>query len=378
MSHEIDFSTGTAGMAYVGARPWHGLGQLLQPGASLDTWIKAARLDWTALKLPSLYEMPEGHRLAGRPIVSPNYHIVRSDNGASLGVMSDRYQPVQPSEVMTFFRDFILTDPRFQLETAGALKGGGVIWALARFEGDIMAGGDRHAAYVLLTTSYNGTLATTAQATMVRVVCNNTLTASIYGRGTAATVKVPHSRKWTDAVQRDAHERLEEVARGFSRYSALADALRVARMTKDQTEALFRSLVFRGDDATKDASTKSKNAFDALFASYVTTANETEPGTGWTALNAVTRYVDHDRSTRRTGGVSDSDARMASSFYGSGARLKAEAIDRLVDTLDVQVTADGTYQTVARQTIAPVPAPVTAEASHDFASLMAAPASRLN
>jgi len=46
-------------------------------------------------------------------------------------VVSNRYQVVQPREVMEFYRD--LTEVSgYGLETAGVLKGGKKFWALAR------------------------------------------------------------------------------------------------------------------------------------------------------------------------------------------------------------------------------------------------------
>ena len=44
MSHDIDDSTGQPAMAYVGEEPWHGLGEKLPAGQSIDVWKQAARL----------------------------------------------------------------------------------------------------------------------------------------------------------------------------------------------------------------------------------------------------------------------------------------------------------------------------------------------
>jgi phage/plasmid-like protein (TIGR03299 family) len=317
MAHELDMSNARANMAYVGQTPWHGLGHLLTEGASIDQWTKAAGLDWEALTLPSLYEYQ------GEVITSPNFHIVRSDTGASLGVMSGRYKTVQPADVMAFFDEFVSVDDRFTLETAGALKGGRVIWALAKFKDELKAGGDAHVPYVFLTTSFDGTLATTAQATMIRVVCRNTMAASLFASD-SATVKVPHSRLWTPAVASDARQRLETIAGSFAKYKDMADALAMVRISRDQTVDLFKSLIFKPGEKE---SGRAKVQFEALFASYVETCGEgTEVGTAWTALNAVTRYVDHNRTTRRVDGASEGEARMASSFFGSGAAMKAKAL----------------------------------------------------
>lgn len=352
MAHMIDMTNGRANMAYIGERPWHGLGTVLTAGASLEEWTKAAGLGWSALKLPSFYQdnRPSKFTITANgmePVENDkpawiqsadNFHIVRDDTYESLGVMTGRYQPVQPREVMEFFEHFILTDDRFTLETAGSLKAGKVIWALAKFTEAMECGGDKHVPYVLLTTSYNGTLATTAQATMIRVVCNNTLTASVFDKG-AATVKVPHSRVWTREVAADAHERLATISESFEVYKAMADAFRGIKMAKDQTEAFLKSLVLKSAAVTRDGpkvdgndSGKAREQYNSLFQAWATTALETESNTAWAALNAVTRFADHDRNTRRSsGGISTDDARMASSFFGSGAALKATAVGALAE-----------------------------------------------
>ena len=55
MAHDIDCSTGKPAIAYVGETPWHGLGEKLPEGESIETWIKAARLDWELKRLPVHY-----------------------------------------------------------------------------------------------------------------------------------------------------------------------------------------------------------------------------------------------------------------------------------------------------------------------------------
>ena len=71
MSHDLDESTGKPAMAYVGERPWHGLGEALPPDQDIETWVQAARLDWEIEMLPVNYQMGgrtgPAHRRASRP-----------------------------------------------------------------------------------------------------------------------------------------------------------------------------------------------------------------------------------------------------------------------------------------------------------------------
>ena len=65
-------------------------------------------------------------------------------------------------------------------------------WALERTGKEtVIKGNDLVKGYLLLATSCDGTLATTATHTTVRVVCNNTLAVALNGESGA--VKVPHS-----------------------------------------------------------------------------------------------------------------------------------------------------------------------------------------
>lgn len=83
-----------------------------------------------------------------------------------LSVVSNRYKVVQPHEVLHFYKDLVSAGG-FELETAGVLKGGRKLWALAKTGHEArIKGNDRIKAYLLsLATSCDGTLCTTAQFT---------------------------------------------------------------------------------------------------------------------------------------------------------------------------------------------------------------------
>jgi phage/plasmid-like protein (TIGR03299 family) len=310
-------------MAYVGSTPWHRLGQRLQAGASIGEWIAAAGLDWEALMVPGFMQI--GADLVRVP---DHFHLVRSDTLAPLGAFSGQYKPVQPAQVLEFFRDYVTVDDRFTLETAGSLKDGAVIWALAKFNGDLEAGGDQHSAYVQLATSMDGSMATTAQGTFVRTVCNNTLTAGM--RDKRAVVKVRHSREFKGVVQAQAAKDLAEIAQQVQAYKAMGDALSRVQMSAQDVADFFRAVldIPQGSDR-KDVSARKANQFDELVASLNATYREgTAKNTKWAALNAVTRYADHARSTRNAGG-NEAAGRLYSANFGSGAALKSKALELL-------------------------------------------------
>ena len=102
MPHDIDCSTGKPAIAYVGEPPWHGLGERLAEGETIEVWIKAARLDWELKMLPVHY-LIDG-TLRG---MDDRFVLARSDSGAALSVVSGDYHIVQPKEVLEFYRDLV-------------------------------------------------------------------------------------------------------------------------------------------------------------------------------------------------------------------------------------------------------------------------------
>lgn len=89
------------------------------------------------------------------------------------------------------------------METAGVLRDGEKIWGLAKVnDGVEIVDGDVIKPYLLLATSYDGSLATTARFTSIRVVCNNTLQMA-RADNKSGVVKVRHDSTFdSDAVRR--------------------------------------------------------------------------------------------------------------------------------------------------------------------------------
>lgn len=178
-------------MAYVGAAPWHSLGNPLFPKQPLEVWQKEAGVDWE-IKESEVRFMANAIGNLGTIHSYPDQKVLyRSDTKEALSVVSKRYQVGQPHDVLEFYRD--LTEAAgYEMETAGVLKGGRKLWALAKTgQSTTLKGNDVVTGYLVLATSWDGTLATTATPTTVRVVCNNTLTIAV--NGASQTIKVRHS-----------------------------------------------------------------------------------------------------------------------------------------------------------------------------------------
>ncbi|NUA25982.1 DUF932 domain-containing protein [Cupriavidus basilensis] len=308
-------------MAYVNETPWHGLGNQLAPNQPLEIWAERAGMDWRIEE--SEVRFVDGNAGLGAIHAFPDQKVLyRSDTKAPLSVVSNRYQVVQPAEILEFYRD--LTEVGgFELETAGVLKEGKKLWALARTGQSVsLKGRDQVKGYLLLATACDGTLATTAQFTSVRVVCNNTLAIAL-GDGTGA-VKVPHRSQFdAQAVKRQ----LGIAISSWDGFMARMKALSERRVTSEGAEAFFRRVLTYQTANTADRPTAKTNdsavkAVHELFAGRGKGATlASASGTAWGLLNSVTEFVDHHRRAR------SEDHRRDAAWFGQGAVLKQKAWD---------------------------------------------------
>ncbi len=131
MAHELDTTTGKAGIAYAAgsAVPWHGMGQTVSPDSSVEEWRKAGGLDWDAVRTEVIFNGQNDEYAFW-----PDKHVLyRSDTGRPLSVVSKDYQTVQPAHILGFFKE-LADKGDFQIETVGSLKEGRRIWALAHVD----------------------------------------------------------------------------------------------------------------------------------------------------------------------------------------------------------------------------------------------------
>ncbi len=324
MSHMIDQSAGRAAIAYVGETPWHDLGQNLSRGASLDVWRKEAGLDYSVEPTPVLYNL-KGRDASSEVLTMKGRNVLyRSDTQAPLSVVSDGYKVVQPGAVLDFFGKLAEVGG-FELETAGALSDGKRIWGLAKVnDGAPIVGEDMVRPYILLATSYDGTMATTARATGVRVVCHNTITMALEGGG--SIIKINHDKVFKpDEVRMQ----LGIVHGAWERFLVTTKALAAMPVTEAQVDALVFDLL-----SDYQRVVPNKPLSDIRKSKGYTTIMELMDGgsigadlsggqNAWTLLNACTELVDHHRSKT-------ANARLESAWFGVGENIKNNAFQRIV------------------------------------------------
>ena len=338
MAHQVEQ------MAYVGDTPWHGLGNHLTQNQPLEIWAKQAGMDWR-IESSDVSYMAQNER--GQSIILPYEEqrvLYRSDTHAPLSVVSQRYQEVQPMEILEFYRD-LTEQSGFELETAGVLKGGKKFWALARTgQSTALKGKDVSNGYILLATACDGTLATTAQFTNIRVVCNNTLAIALRGQSSSAgVVKVPHSTKFdADKVKQqlgisvrawDEHmyemKQLSQRKVTQGEAAAYFDAVfnNTSLSIADQEENIiqfYRNIAHPNPAKEKSepngrAMSKAMNMFNGQGrGAELSSAKDTAYG----LLCSITEFCDHERRAM------SQDHRLDSAWFGAGAGLKQRGLEQ--------------------------------------------------
>jgi len=187
--------------------------------------------------------------------------------------------------------------------------------------------------YLLIANGHDGKMALTALWTMDRVVCNNTYTRALGAvAGSLAEGTAFRIRHTGDvAAQLDeARKVLGIAAKGLTQYEAQAKALAAAERPTSGIEDYFRS-VFECEFGAKPEDDLDATAWeirrDKVVAEWKTIFDSETctfdgiGGTLWAAVNAVTQWVDRDRSKGVKG-----DRRQHLNLIGRGASAKRDAM----------------------------------------------------
>ena len=306
MAHMID------GMAFVGQTPWHGLGAEMPQGADLDKWRIAAGLGW------SVQESLVQFQAADQVITAQGNKVLwRDDTKGVLGVVSDRYNVVQPAAVVDFYKQ-VSDHNGFKMETMGSLAGGKRIWALANVGDGFSINGDVVKPYLLFATSYDKSLATRVSFTTVRVVCNNTLQMSV-SRDSAA-MSIPHSTIFDGRKVAINLGLLQQDISAMRDNIVLLSDIRVSRQqaTRMLADAMFD---IQSDDEIESMPTRGKNILSNVVNLFdgqgIGSDMQSAAGTAWGMVNALTQFTDHIQGNSVS-------TRLNSAWFGVGANSKAK------------------------------------------------------
>lgn len=336
MAHNLNFNqrTGRYSFFSVQEKAWHNLGQIVDQYPTSAEAIQNAGLDYEVIKTPLFTQGraitigDSGEIVEPENILLPDhYATLRADTNEAFGVVGRDYQIVQNAEAFAFFDAIVGGDGIFY-ETAGALGRGERVFITAKLPDYIRVGNgdDITEKYIFLTTSHDGSGSITAAFTPIRIVCQNTLNASL--RSMSNVIRIRHTA--------GAKQRLEEAHKVMGLANQLSNQLEgifnqwtKVRMTDPEVKKLIQMALSPNKETLEavkkgkenELSTVFKNTVEDAFA-YAMMADtqqmETTKGTVFGAYNAVTGYYQNVKNYK------DDEAKLQSIIMGGTAQLKAQ------------------------------------------------------
>lgn len=298
-----------------GKLPWHKLGTVLADAAlDVPTAVKAAKLDWTVDK-ESVFD-GEGADLE-------DYRLLRrSDTKQVLSIVPHNWTPLQNVQLLEIAEALAqapgIGDFKPVIETAGSLRGGKVVWALVQTSQRQFAGSN-HEQYLLLTNGHYLGRGIRGTLTDVRVVCNNTLSAAELAKSSLFTTHYGDPARRLQRAIEVIGWATEATNATFSIYSALQKT----PCTRDQAVKVFTGL-FKMDEVLKRYSDSDSEKIEGMLHLFKEGAG-CEGKTAFDVVNAVTDWVDHQKSYREDSETAERRF-MDISVEGDGVHLKRKAM----------------------------------------------------
>lgn len=295
--------------------PWHGLGVILDKHPrNIDDAIKKAQLDWEVEQRPVLIPAFAGLNLDddGESEVDLDvipvdgyYANVREDTGQTLGIVTERYQPVSNKEAFSFLASIFGSEMLF--ETAGSLMNGRRVWVMMKIPDFVEVGGDPIARYAFISNSHDGKSAVLLACTGVRIVCENTLLAAL--RGVQRTYTIRHLGNPSQKIA-EARNALQVTINYYEQFKEAGDKLALAKLTDNSVRMLTEKLIPTEEGMGDRAAKNREEARQAIMHIYkegtivdgLSTRPENAPDTAWAFYNAATEWADWYRGERKAGG----------------------------------------------------------------------------
>jgi len=340
MSADIHIrENGIASMAYRGQTPWHSDCNVINPEDTPEQISEKCGFNFSLIGRKAGYVDPAGSFVS----VEGKQVVTRSDTGAAIGVVGERYKFHQPKEILDFFLSY---GKQFNLdiETAGVLGRGERYWALGRTEVDADLNGsgqDIASLYALLATACDGSMVTIAIPTAVRVVCANTWKAALESDSVDKS-KARQSHRSAFSNERAAEGLgfdLDAAASVFHGQVNVIRQLNGIKVTDRLAASFFRALIrpslvpsgvysVAAFDGIKfnEGVDREVRGFEALQEAYGN-APGARPGTARGLWEATTYFIDHLRD-------SDNDSRFKSAVFGQGDEIKDRAWRYLLSIIE--------------------------------------------
>jgi len=313
MAHQVET------MAYAGEVPWHGLGVPVSNDLTPVQMMEKAGVDWTVQECESFVDFN------GERISTGQKALVRSTDGKVLTNVGKDWNPVQNEQAFEFFSEYVFAGD-MEMHTAGSLKDGQMVWALAKVKDSFdLFGGDQVESYLLFSNPHQYGKSIDVRFTPIRVVCNNTLSLSLSMQA-ERQVKVGHRVEFNPGEVKEA---LGIASEKLATYREMAEYLGSKRFSMDKLVEYYNTVYPRtSDKRVQDkklsVETLSRNAKECLNVLETQPGAEFAEGSWWQAYNSVTFVTDHVQGR-------NADNRMYSAWFGGNQTRKKNALETAIE-----------------------------------------------
>jgi phage/plasmid-like protein (TIGR03299 family) len=321
MAHNID--------TYIGRRAaWHALGTVTGKYQTTEELLADEGFQYSVFK--SQLHDGLGRLVEAYGTFRWDYKDrAKGDKAAAkfLGVVGKDYEVMQHQEGFRTIDALMRTADGAHYETAGVLGNGEKVWALADLGLTAKVGDDVQHGYLLFSTSHDRSMSHNYRLVMERVVCENTLQIAM-GERTKASLTIRHTKNAMNKLV-DARAALDSMGADIARMEDKLNFLASRRMTRESITSILDRLypkVKNIDTGEEKDTTRRNNILEDILETYEMNDGNAFPqqrGTSYNLLNAITNYVDHQRSSR-------DDNRAESALFGTGSEIKSRALDLII------------------------------------------------
>ena len=266
---------------------WHSLGTVTEDVLTAQEALEIAHLDWDVSLKRKQWLDDDGNPT----LIENSYAVIRDTDSHVLGEVSGDYKIFQNSEVFSFF-DSVVDSGDAKYETAGALHDGKRIFLTAKIGDTIsVAGQDDHDLYLMFTTSHDGTQAFQACTTMVRVVCQNTVSMALRGAKTRWSLR---HKSTLDGKVQEARDSLGLAFKYQDAFEKAVEEMMQIQVEKDE----FLKIVAGVVPDQKRKKERTLEELSDIFEYEPTVIDAAGAGTAWGAYNAFTFWTDWAKESR--------------------------------------------------------------------------------
>jgi len=243
--------------------------------------------------------------------------VMRGTDKSTLGVVRDRYRPVQNEDAFTFM-DSLVASGEMKYQTAGSFSNGKKVWLLGKIGEFEPVPNDEVGKYLLFYNTHDGTGSLRALFTAIRVVCENTLRLAL-SQGKDEGLRLKHTVNIMNHLT-EAKAILGLADKSFVKYEAEAKLLAGKQLDVKMFDSFLKQLF---PDPPKDISPvrveRTRAKITELFESGKGQDIVNVSGTAWAAEAAIVEFVNYHKTVR---GASDPQSRrLESSLLGTSATL---------------------------------------------------------